>query len=319
MKMLKNKEVVFELTNKCAYHCTICPREKMTRDQGVMSMELYKKIIDEAIPRGLEFVTLLGFGEPMLDKYFLDRVRYAKEKKLSVSTDTTGYLLKEKLAEELINLKMDSIRFSCFSTTKEIYHKLHYLNTFDLAIQRINKLIELKNKHNSIYPKTGVYFVRQDLNRHQTEDFINYWKDRVDEVNVWEAHNWTDTLELRSKNYKRKKTCGRPHSGPLQIRYNGKISACCFDFNSQLITGDLSKQSLDEIESNQNNINLKKAHSTGDMSKYSMCDNCDQMYEVPDTLYYTNSNNNKVGTSGNTYIPFDEEINKKKNETISKS
>ena len=157
MKMLKNKEVVFELTNKCAYHCTICPREKMTRDKGVMSMELYKKIIDEAIPKGMEFVTLLGFGEPMLDKYFLERVKYAKEKKLSVSTDTTGYLLKEKISEELIKLKMDNIRFSCFSTTKEIYKKLHNLDTFDLAIERINKLLELKKKFNSIYPKTGVY------------------------------------------------------------------------------------------------------------------------------------------------------------------
>ena len=146
MNMLKNKEVVFELTNKCAYHCTICPREKMSRDKGVMSMELYKKIIDEAIPKGLEFVTLLGFGEPMLDKHFVDRVKYAKEKKLSVSTDTTGYLLKEQISEELINLKMDNMRFSFFSTTREIYHKLHNLDTFDLALGRINKLLELKKK-----------------------------------------------------------------------------------------------------------------------------------------------------------------------------
>jgi MoaA/NifB/PqqE/SkfB family radical SAM enzyme len=310
MNMLKNKEVVFELTNKCAYHCTICPREKMSRDKGVMSMELYKKIIDEAIPKGLEFVTLLGFGEPMLDKHFVDRVKYAKEKKLSVSTDTTGYLLKEQISEELINLKMDNMRFSFFSTTREIYHKLHNLDTFDLALGRINKLLELKKKLNSNYPKTGVYFVRQELNKHQTEGFIDYWKDRVDEVNVWEAHNWTDALDLRSKNYKRKKTCGRPQSGPLQIRYDGKISACCFDFNSELITGDLSKQSLNEIDNNIENINLKKAHISGDMSNYSMCDNCDQMYEVPDTLIYTNAKNNKVGASGSTYLPLDEDINK---------
>ena len=308
MKVLKNKEVVFELTNKCAYHCTICPREKMTRDQGVMSMELYKKIIDEAVPKGIECVTLLGFGEPMLDKYFVERVEYAKEKKLYVSTDTTGYLLKEKISEELIKLKMDSMRFSCFSTTKEIYKKLHNLNTFDLAIERINKLLELKKKFNSKYPKTGVYFVKQELNKHQTQDFIDYWENRVDEVNVWEAHNWVDAFDLRSKNYKRKKTCGRPNSGPLQIRYDGKISACCFDYNSELITGDLSKQSLDEIDNNIENINLKKAHITGDLSNYNMCDNCDQMYEVPDTLIYSNAKNNKVGTSGNTYIPFDEEI-----------
>ena len=41
-----------------------------------------------------------------------------------------------------------------------------------------------------------------------------------------------------------------------------------------------------------------------------MCDNCDQMYEVPDTLIYTNAKNNKVGASGSTYLPLDEDINK---------
>jgi radical SAM protein with 4Fe4S-binding SPASM domain len=317
--MLKNSEIVFELTNKCAYHCTICPREKMTRDQGVMSMELYQKIIDEAIPKGLKYVTLLGFGEPMLDKYFVERVKYAKEKGLFVSTDTTGYLLKESIAKELINLKMDSMRFSCFSTTKEVYYKLHNLDTFDLAVTRINKLLEIKKELKSEYPKTGIYFVRQELNKNQTQDFINYWKDKVDEVNVWEAHNWIDSFDLRNKGYKRKKTCGRPNNGPLQVRYDGKVSACCFDFNTQLITGDLSKQSIDEMKNNSKNINLQKAHNSGDMSDFSICDNCDQMYDVPDTLIYTNAKDNKVGTSGNTYLPFDDVSHKDTNEVTSKT
>ena len=304
--MLKNSEIVFELTNKCAYHCTICPREKMTRDQGVMSMELYKKIIDEALPKGLKHATLLGFGEPMLDKYFVERVRYAKEKGLHVSTDTTGYLLKEDIAKELINLKMDNMRFSCFSTTKEVYFKLHQLDTFDLAISRINKLLELKKKLKSKYPKTSVYFVRQELNKNQTQDFIDYWIDKVDEVNVWEAHNWIDAYDLRKKGYERKKTCGRPLNGPLQVRYDGKLSACCFDFNTQLTVGDLSSQSIDEAENDPKNINLKKAHESGNMSDYSICDGCDQMYETPDTLIFTTDKKNKVGLSTVSYIPFED-------------
>ena len=85
MIKLKNPEIRFETTNKCAYHCNICPRELMTREEGVMSMELFKKIIDDALPLGLKFVTLTGFGEAMLDKHFLERVEYCKSKNLYVS------------------------------------------------------------------------------------------------------------------------------------------------------------------------------------------------------------------------------------------
>ena len=60
MPTIKNPEYVFELTNKCAYHCTICPREKMTRDEGVISMDLFKEIINQGIKNGLRWASLLG-------------------------------------------------------------------------------------------------------------------------------------------------------------------------------------------------------------------------------------------------------------------
>ncbi len=305
---LKNPEIRFETTNKCAYHCKICPRELMTRDQGVMTMELFKKIIDEAIPLGLTHVTLTGFGEAMLDKHFLDRVKYCKSKNLYVSMDTTGYLLKDKIIEGLLKYEFDFIRFSVFATTKDVYKEVHNLDTFDLSIQRINKLLDLKKQNNFSYPKTGVYFVIQKENQHQIDDFIKYWNNRVDEVDVWKSHNWIDTYDYREKSRKRKKTCGRPQSGPLQIRWDGQISACCFDFNNQLITGDLSKQSFKEFFLSDKLQNLVSAHNKGDMSNYSICENCDQMYETPDALYYSNNPNNKLGTSGNTFISFDESL-----------
>ena len=44
---LKNPEIRFETTNKCAYHCKVCPRELMTRDEGVMSSVLLDKLYND--------------------------------------------------------------------------------------------------------------------------------------------------------------------------------------------------------------------------------------------------------------------------------
>ena len=305
MRRLKNTEIRFETTNKCTYHCKICPREEMTRDQGIMSMELYKRLIIEGIERGLKYVTLTGFGEAFLDKHFIERAMFAKSCGLYVSVDTTGFALKQSIAQELIQMEFDFIRFSIFATTKEVYKKVHNLDKFDIVLSNVLQLMDLKSEKNSIFPKVGVYYVEQPENKHQTNDFLNFWVGKVDEVNAWKAHNWIDTYNFRKKGYKRKKTCGRPLHGPLQIRWNGEVSACCFDFNNQLIIGDLSKGTYDDLFEDARYKKLYDAHNSGDMKDYTICDNCDQLYEVPDTLIFSTDDQNKIGTSGNTFVSFE--------------
>lgn len=303
---LKNPEIRFETTNRCAYHCKICPREAMSREQGTMDLELYKRLVTEGVQRGLKCVTLTGFGEATLDKFFLERVEFAKQYGLYVSADTTGYLIKEKVARRMIELGFDFIRFSVFATDAETYKKLHKLDTYPMVLENIHRLIELKKEYNASLPRVGVYYVEQPGNEHQTKDFIDYWVGKVDEVNVWKAHNWINTYDFRKGDFKRKKTCGRPINGPLQIRWNGEVSACCFDFNNQLITGNVAGPGgYDALFNDERYHKLRDAHLSGDLQEYNLCLKCDQLYEVPDTLIFSTNKENKVGTSGNTYVSFE--------------
>ena len=62
MSTINKPEYVFELTNTCTYHCSICSREKMTRNQEVMSTDLFKNIVNEEIAHGLKYVRLVGYS-----------------------------------------------------------------------------------------------------------------------------------------------------------------------------------------------------------------------------------------------------------------
>ena len=48
---LNNREVRFEVTNHCNAHCVFCPRDLWlhSRPQGVLDMDLYKRLIDEIV------------------------------------------------------------------------------------------------------------------------------------------------------------------------------------------------------------------------------------------------------------------------------
>ena len=89
------REVRFEVTNLCNAHCVFCPREKHTRKQGIMDLDLYKKWLDEIHEGdyGVDFVSLQNYGAPYVDPFLFDRARYAKEKGFYTGTISTGSLL----------------------------------------------------------------------------------------------------------------------------------------------------------------------------------------------------------------------------------
>jgi molybdenum cofactor biosynthesis enzyme MoaA len=64
-------EIRIESTNYCGYKCVFCPREKMTREQGVMSVDdfiLVLRRIKELYGDYSEQIHLHGYGESLLDK-----------------------------------------------------------------------------------------------------------------------------------------------------------------------------------------------------------------------------------------------------------
>src|SRR5688572_32858334 len=72
--------VQIESTNICNAKCVFCPRDDMHRKQGVMSLELFKKIVDECATLGITHVRVHNYGEPFLDRHLTEKVRYAKAK-----------------------------------------------------------------------------------------------------------------------------------------------------------------------------------------------------------------------------------------------
>src|SRR5574342_538797 len=72
--------VQIESTNICNAKCVFCPRDEMHRRQGIMSFELFAKIVDECAELGITHVRVHNYGEPFVDRRLVEKVRYAKAK-----------------------------------------------------------------------------------------------------------------------------------------------------------------------------------------------------------------------------------------------
>src|SRR5215218_7368446 len=105
--------VQIESTNICNAKCVFCPRDDMHRRQGVMSVDLFKKIVDECAELGITHVRVHNYGEAFLDRHLTEKVRYAKGKGIKeVVMIRNGPLTTEKIARGMIEAGLDAINIS---------------------------------------------------------------------------------------------------------------------------------------------------------------------------------------------------------------
>jgi sulfatase maturation enzyme AslB (radical SAM superfamily) len=235
--------VQIESTNLCNAKCVFCPRDEMDRRQGVMTMELFKKVADECAALGITHVRMHNYGEPFLDKKLVEKVRYAKEKGIAeVGMISNGSLITEPIARGMIEAGLDAINISVDAGGKETFERTRVHLKYDTVIDNIRTLVRLRKEMGRKRPKLILSFVRQD-NSADEDAFIREWGQIADKIHVTELHNWAGTLNKESDvNY----PCYRLWL-TFTVLWDGRVSLCCADFDGHHILGDLKTQTIADV------------------------------------------------------------------------
>ena len=137
--------VQIESTNICNAKCVFCPRDEMHRKQGIMSFELFKKIVDECAELGITHVRVHNYGEPFVDRQLVEKVRYAKQKGIKeVGMISNGSLITEQVARGMIEAGLDAINISVDASGKEVFESTRLGLKYDKVIANIERLVRLR-------------------------------------------------------------------------------------------------------------------------------------------------------------------------------
>lgn len=285
--MTKTNEVRIENCTFCNYGCKFCPHstEAFTRKKEIMSNDLFftllKKVKRES-PQITE-CTLSGFGEAFLDQDILHKIKIAKDLHYNVHILTNGSMLTKKIIDELIKLKICDFRISLHTIHEDEYNILtNSSGKFQHIIEMIEYIVNHPYKSNMNLIITADVI---DINKEHINDLIEELKNKVDLLEVWKPHNWGNWGQYR-EGHKNKKTCGRPFNGPLQIQVDGTINMCCFDFNGELLLGDLKTQSLQEIFNSKEYKRIKNFHENNIKDEDLLCNECDQLIGLKNIILY---------------------------------
>jgi MoaA/NifB/PqqE/SkfB family radical SAM enzyme len=261
--------VQIESTNICNAKCVFCPRDEMHRRQGVMSWDLYRKIVDECAELGITHIRVHNYGEPFIDKRLVEKVRYAKQKGIQeVGMISNGSLITDAVARGMIDAGLDAINISVDASGKEVFESTRLGLKYDKVIANIERLVRIRAELGKRRPKLILSFVRQN-NSIDEQAFIEHWRAVADKIHITDLHNWAGTLNRESDvNY----PCYRPWL-TFTVLWDGRVSLCCADFDGRHILGDVNSSTIKDIWNAEPYVQTRRAHL--ESGGPDICQSCD--------------------------------------------
>ena len=304
-----------ELAGKCQYRCTMCPqsqpggREKEFLQQ--LPFDVFCKVVDDALQYGLHTVTLHGSGEPLLNKAMPKYVEYVKKRGLRCISFTNGELLTSTKARQLINAGIDLLRISAIGYDRATYHHWMSRDVFYKVRDNAREFVAINAAQRGMSALHLHHLVIDASNiEREIEQYRRNWGEYVDcPSEIWLMHNWSGSdveLGYQRVNLKRdERSCGRPAAPLLQVRaggldgHNAAVVACCMVLgkDSQAVLGHLDDQTIEQVVNGEKYVALRQAHAEERWNEIPYCQGCDQLYDVPEALVWSNIPGREYGTS----------------------
>ena len=304
-----SREITIENSTFCGAKCVMCPRDEYekARRWTHMSTSLFKSVIDQATDLGVVSLDLCGFGDSFLDPNLSEKLEYVKNTYPSVRiyTSTTAHAVQGKNLD-LACKYFDTIRISHYGFSKESYEAVHGGGLkYEKVVENILKLLSVPRSER---PYTMVSFLILEENEHEVDAWRDYWEGRADEIAIWRPHNYggadsVDSLSFKSQDRtvaETPRSCGRPFKGNPFVRTDGSVSVCCFDFNQQLVVGNLNQVPLVDVLIGEALNKVRVVHENLSFDGCGLlCDGCDQVYDRSDALVYASNPNRAVDQPNN--------------------
>lgn len=283
--------ILTELTFTCNYRCPQCilgePEEakKMQPEIPLMPMKLFKKIIDEGEKFGCKSFCVNHTSEPLLVRDLVERIEYAKEKGfLDILMNTNGELLNEEISRKFVNSGLTRLMVSIDANSSETFKKIRVGGNFDKVRNNVLNFVKIRNEMGSKLPLVRTSFVLQKINQHEKDDFVNFWKDKVDYVHIQSFSKPFETSDdsriLENNPYKTLNDsqetifrCDQPNNR-IVIRSDGEVLPCCSWFGYEIPSGNINEKSIYEIWNGEKMKNLRQLHSEGRYEENETCKKC---------------------------------------------
>jgi len=253
----------------CDADCPFCPQKKIDRKPVIMPDSIWKKIVEDTRGLGITYRPFLQ-NEALLDKRLPQIVAYIKEDQTArAEINTNGSLLDERRSTLLIEAGIDLVRFSIDAFSPETFAMCRVGLDYQTVVDNINRFITLAGRqHGRVV--TEVRMIDMDANRHEHEDFIDYWSERADRALIVPLYHWPwdEGVEMV------RKPCVKMRE-EMFFYSDGRAVLCCWDIAGRAVIGDVTKERVLDIWNGAVRRQCAEYLAHGEREKIPLCSRCD--------------------------------------------
>lgn len=237
-------ELNLEITDHCNLKCWHCYQTVRNLERKkIVRFDMIQKIVDEASASELGSLVIGATDEALLHRDSMKMLRYATAANIpDVWLFTNGVLVTPERAEQIIAARPTRVSISIDAIEPETFKNIRGGNLADVH-QGIELLLAERERQKTRLPIIRLTFIRQPSNVSEMGRFIDYWADRVDQIDfqtLWDP-TWVESLPHAT--VEEEFDCSQPWKQIL-ILANGDILPCCAEFGRHMVIGNVRTGSI---------------------------------------------------------------------------
>jgi MoaA/NifB/PqqE/SkfB family radical SAM enzyme len=281
--------VIIDVTNSCNLRCPVCPVTfAMHRKRGMMSMEVFKTIIDDF--KGAKEKPAMYFnfsGEPTINPALPNFIEYAHQNGHETFLSTNATKLTRPMCERLIKAGLGRVYLCMDGFSKEAQEVYRVRSDFDAVKANIEMFLDVRDELGVKNP----FCVLQTL-------LTSYSENQVDDLNAWASEQGFDQIRLKtfslgsytSEDERRKfgkflpikteylrhptkktrQICLEPLIQTV-VFWNGDLGLCCIDYDQMI---QLPNLKTDGFLAAYRSDDAARARKKGYLKQFDICKEC---------------------------------------------
>lgn len=282
-----------EGTNICNAKCVFCAYPQMERRKQTMSMEDFRRVVDQYLEMGGRSVSLTPIvGDPFVDKHFFERLELldAEPRVQAISFYTNAILMTpEKIERMLDRADKLHVHVSWGGFDAATWNEIMGVSKFEAARDNVLAFLEIKERRGSAVPFTLALRCPDSACTGELWERLRAAEERglVEIAGMPDYDSWAGKvspaalegvgLAPRTMPYKRG-ACELLFTKPVVLA-NGDVNACaCRDVEAELVVGNVHETPLGEIWAGDGVDALIERHERGDYPD--VCKRCTYFVSV---------------------------------------
>ncbi len=266
--------VLVETTLRCPADCVICPNKKITGRRRDVDWTVFCRIVDECRDAGVaEFHPFIN-GEPLswpclgIGLDYLSRVL----PDAAVHIYTSGHGLDEPTTARLLGSSVSQVHFSVDGFSKAVYEAHRRGLSYERVMANIAAFLEAIRRQRSAVATRAVMTLTED-NRHEADAFRDYWRGRVDVIDVLPCDGRGGEGRSPAGDGGRRLPCFQVASRACVLS-DGSVVGCCKDSFGHSVFGNVATQSLRDIWNSPDYCRFREEVTAGAPGGFEVCRHC---------------------------------------------